>query len=202
MKVVIYDKQNQDWFGIGTPNSPGMSINSVTVEVFNGQNVLFLAGDFTYNIAGNVYDALAYYNLDTSTWIPPPQIYYSAVVAELLVNNTGTMFMCGQIYPKNLENANGLESYNLISEVTNTLGALQRTFVNSMLLYTYPNYTQSIYAASNFAINGTYAGFMSYPLPGGSWTPSGQSSILYDYFSGYGTALLYKTGGKGLNGMP
>ena len=37
--------------------------------------------------------------------------------------------------------------------------------------------------------NENSAGFMSYPLSGGSWTPAGQSSILYDYFLGIGTTL-------------
>ena len=97
--MVIYDKQNQVWFGIGIPEINSAKINTVTVQVFNGQNILFLAGNFVHNIAGNLYDGLAYYNLDTSKWIPPPHIYSSAVIFELLVNNTGTMFMCGQIYP-------------------------------------------------------------------------------------------------------
>ena len=138
---------------------------------------------------------IAVYNLDQATWLPPTNITIrSGGIFQVLLNNTGTMFVSGDVntIPSSFDFS--VASLDILEDVSFTiLNAQSEIF--SLLLFTAPDFTQFLYGAGF----GLYFAEMDGTSPA-VWTQGGHN-LLYNYFTGTGYDILYLTGGKGLNGV-
>lgn len=204
--VVAYDSNKQTWFGIDIPYPDGINIASITSNILNNTNYLCISGKFEFSTYTATYFSIALYNLDTSSWAPfDIQLDSSSRVMGALLNNTGSLYMTGNIRVDISPFAYyeyGVASTNIFHQPPSVSGVGNLTETSSQLaFYTNSNYQETIFAAGSYVIGNDLIAWEYCLLDGNrNWTVAGKGNDLYGTYTG-GTDIIYLTGGKGLNGI-
>lgn len=205
MLVVVFDTNKQTWYGINYPG-PNYGIYSISSNILNNTNYLIVTGDFFFEYEGNFFDGYAMYNLEFPAWESNRILLSSSSANYALVNNTGDIIICGDLYYSAGGHSiflHGAVESNIYENppMATPLGApvqFPPTMLN-LALFTNSSMQEIVFAAG--ILNNGAAPWAYIPLsnPNANWTIPGQNGMYAVTYMG--KDVIYLTGGKGLNGI-
>ena len=194
---MIYDKQNEVWFGIGVPAFAfDYRIFSFSRALINGTNYLAFSGRFDFNVSGNAYHSVALYNLDQNAWVPLNLLIsiptFDGGIYGVILDDTGIMYVSG--YMNVSATLYSVLSYDISTGISNTIADLPvgvqdngENGAYGISLYTDANSNKFIYAAGLFNVlsensvpKNVTVGLIYTNVDGnGEWKIAGKSNLLY-----------------------